>query len=128
MGGFVMNNRYWRIIFVEPDSPYLVDRTGSSCLATTDPSTNHVYISSTMQHTPDMLRTVILHELGHVVMVSYDMLGHIRRMIRPEYWVEVEEWICNFVADYGYEIFQTANYILGDDNWTIVPKAFRETA
>ncbi len=120
-----MNNRYWRVEFVEPESPYLIDRTGTYRLATTDPMTNHIYLSSVLYG--DDLRTVLLHELGHCVMVSYGLVGHIHRMVRPEYWIEIEEWVCNFIADYGYEIFQTASDILGT-SWTVVPRTLNMTA
>lgn len=47
-------------------------------------------------------------------------LDMIRR--NPQYWIEAEEWICNFIADYGLQIFETAYSVSGDDAWTIVPQ------
>lgn len=35
---------------------------------------------------------------------------------------KAEEWICNFIADYGLQIFETAYSVSGDDAWTIVPQ------
>lgn len=65
---------------------------------------------------------VILHELGHVAMVSFHMLDDIHRMVKREYWIDAEEYICNFLADYGFQIFKTAYSILGEDAWICVPK------
>ena len=36
-------------------------------------------------------------------------------MVEPYFWVEAEEWICNFLADYGMLIFDTAYSVLGDE-------------
>lgn len=65
--------------------------------------------------------TVLLHELGHCVMFSYDLLGQIHRAVRPEYWVMAEEWVCNFLADYGRQIFAVAYDVLGDEAWRVIP-------
>lgn len=47
-------------------------------------------------------------------MISFGLLKAIHRMVKPEYWIDAEEWVCNFIADYGYGIFQIADYILSD--------------
>ena len=61
------------------------------------------------------LERVLLHELGHATMVSYGMLPELHRMVRPAYWTEAEEWICNLLADYGAMIFRKASDQLGYD-------------
>lgn len=61
-------------------------------------------------------------------MISYGLVDDIRRMVRPEYWIEMEEWVCNFIADYGYEIFKIANNILGKEDWVVIPKTLNKTA
>lgn len=61
----------------------------------------------------DMLDRVLVHEIGHCVIWSFDLIGDIRRMVRPECWGEAEEWACNFVADYGSLIFESARRVLG---------------
>lgn len=58
---------------------------------------------------------MLLHELGHATMVSYGMLPELHRMMRPAYWIEAEEWICNLLADYGAMIFWKASDQLGYD-------------
>lgn len=114
-----MNGYFWKIRFVEPYDKFLVDRTGTRTVATTDPRTHTVYLSRELRG--DFLIQVFLHELGHCVMVSYDLLDDIHRMVAPEYWIEAEEWICNFVADYGFQIFSVAYDIFGDAAWLYVP-------
>lgn len=42
-------------------------------------------------------------------------------MVEPFYWVEMEEWICNFIADYGQMIFSIKKRVLGDKAWTVLP-------
>lgn len=69
-----------------------------------------------------MRERVLIHELGHCVIFSYDLFDEIHEMVYPEYWVDVEEWVCNFIADYGYTVFSTAKLIMGNDDWKIVPR------
>lgn len=42
-------------------------------------------------------------------------------MVRPEYWIEAEEWVCNFIADYGMRIFYIAYQVLGDEALEYLP-------
>lgn len=42
-------------------------------------------------------------------------------MVRPEYWIEAEEWVCNFIADYGMMIFESLYQVLGDDALRYLP-------
>ena len=93
------------------DNPLLVDRTDQMRLATTDPSTCHIYLSDSLHGT--LLETVLIHEIGHCLMVSYNLLFRIHRIIPPEHWVTAEEWLCNFLATYGREVFEAASSVLG---------------
>lgn len=47
-------------------------------------------------------------------MFSFDLLRDIHRMVHPEYWLEAEEWVCNFIADYGLLIFSCLDAIDGN--------------
>ncbi len=105
-----MNGHLWRVCYVSPDSEKLVDRTASKRVATTDPTTFCIYLSNELSG--DFLKTVLIHELGHATMISYKLLPIIHNFVRLEYWIEAEEWICNFIADYGDEVFGIANRIL----------------
>lgn len=119
MDSFYMNGYLWKVNFVDPNSDLLVDRTGNLTVATTDPSTYCVYISNAIKG--DFLKKVLVHELGHCCMVSFNLIDDIHRMVKPQYWFEAEEWICNFIADYGLKIYSIAYSIVGDDAWIFIP-------
>lgn len=114
-----MNGYLWRVKFVPMDSNLLVDRTNELRVATTDQRTHSVYISEELDG--EFLTTVLLHELGHCVIFSYDLLDDIHSAVHPAYWMDAEEWICNFIADYGRQVFNVAHGILGEEVWTFIP-------
>lgn len=120
MGHFFINGYLWKVAFVDPDDPMLVDRTGTRTVATTDPTTNFVYLSNDL--VGDFLIRVLIHEIGHCALFSFDLLGDIHRMVKPEYWIEAEEWICNFIADYGMDVFRSVSTVLGYDAIAYVPR------
>jgi len=110
MDRFEMNGVVWGIIFVEPDNPVLIDRTNTLTLACTDPVTKRVYISNRLRG--KLYFKVLMHELGHCALVSYGLLDEIHEMVIPEYWIPAEEFICNFIAEYGLKIIKTAENIV----------------
>ncbi len=114
-----MNGYLWVVQFVEPNDPMLVDRTNTLTVATTDPKNLTVYLSKDLYG--DFLIKVLLHELGHCALYSYNLTEDIYKMVRPEYWIEFEEWICNLVADFGFKIFASAFSVLGYDAWKCIP-------
>ena len=114
-----MNGYLWHVYFVDPDDPILVDRTGTLTVATTDPTTLSVYISNDLSK--DFRFHVLIHELGHCALFSFDLIDDIHRAVYPSNWVEAEEWVCNFIADYGLRIFRIAYDVLGDEAIDIVP-------
>ena len=119
MDHFYMNGYLWTVYFVDPDSDLLVDRTDTKTIATTDPETYCIYLSNALRG--DLLNKVLIHELGHCTMISFHLLDDIHRMVKRRYWMEAEEWVCNFIADYGLRIFSTAYRILGDEAWIFIP-------
>lgn len=116
---FVMGGILWHVVIVPPDSCELVNRTNTATVATTDPATHTVYLSESLSG--EFLARVFIHELGHCAMVSFGLIDEIRRLVPPTNWVEMEEFCCNFIADYGYEIYSDAYYVLGDAAIHIVP-------
>lgn len=110
---FSINGYLWIVSFVSNTSPYLIDRTGRLAVATTDPSLKCIFLSDELYGS--FLRTVLLHELGHVTMFSYGLLPVIHDFVKPSKWIEAEEWVCNFIADYGDEVFKIASDILSSD-------------
>lgn len=120
MDRFFLNGYLWKIVFVEPNDSMLVDRMGTLTVATTDPSTYTIYLSNRLHG--DFLLTVFIHELGHCAIISFDLADDIHRAVKPEYWVEAEEWVCNFIADYGAKIFTIAFKQFGYDAWKYIPE------
>lgn len=119
MRNFSMNGYDWTISFVPSDSKRLIDRTGDLTVATTDPSTGRIYLAENLYG--DFLTRVLIHELGHCAMFSFHLLDSIHSMVKPEYWIEAEEWVCNFLADYGQKIFAIAYEFLGNEAISYIP-------
>lgn len=119
-----MNGELWKIILVPADSDVLIDRTGKLTVATTDPELRTVYLSKDLRG--KFLTKVLIHELGHCAMVSYYLLDDIHRMVKPEYWIEAEELICNIIAEYGMNIFSIAFSKLGFNAWKCIPTEFEK--
>lgn len=107
INSFTMNGDLWRITEVDPDDYRLIDRTGTRTVATTNGQTFTICLSSSL--TGLFKHHVLMHELGHVALISYNILNDIHRMVYPEYWIEMEELICNIIADYGYQIYDIAS-------------------
>lgn len=111
MRPFVVNGILWRPVMVEPSDERLTDRTGSLRLATTDPATRCVYLSRGLRGAD--LQTVLTHEVAHCVMYSHGLLESLHRIVPERAWVDVEEWVCNFIAGYGAEAIHAASTALG---------------
>lgn len=120
---FKMNDDLWKIQFVGAQSPKLVDRTNILTVATTDPQTMTVYLSDHLRG--DFLMTVFIHELGHCALYSFGLMDEIRAMVYPKYWVKMEEFICNFLADFGFQIFKIAFSTMGYEAWRIIPSEMK---
>lgn len=120
MNYFFMNGDKWSIWTVDQNDPMLVDRTNTLTVATTDPSTLTIYLSDRLRG--DFLTNVLIHELGHCALYSFNLLEEIHRVVYPEYWIEAEEWLCNFIADFGIKIFDALKDIVGNTAWLYIPK------
>lgn len=118
---FTMNGYLWKIRFVNPDDPELVDRTNILRVATTNPKDLVINLSNQLRG--DFLMTVLVHELGHCALWSFGLLREIHRMTYPEYWIDMEEYFCNFLADYGLKVFKIAYKTIGYDAWKKIPPA-----
>ena len=57
---------------------------------------------------------MFIHELGHAALFSFDLISDLHRMVKRKYWLEAEEWACNFLADYSGMIFGVAKDVLGN--------------
>ena len=94
---FYMNGDLWRVQFVSPHDSVLIDRTGERTLAVSDYSTKIISIANNLYG--ELLNRVFIHELGHCVMFSYGLLPGLHRMVKKQYWVDAEEFVCNMLAD-----------------------------
>lgn len=121
MQGFILNGLFWRVKTVRWDSPELIDRTDNLRLATTDPDSRVICLSNRLSGT--LKARVLIHEMGHAIMVSYNLIPELHKMVRPEYWMEAEEWVCNILADYGMTVYDRASRILGKDAIECLPDA-----
>lgn len=118
MKRFVMNDYLWKVITVPANSRCLLSRTGPT-VGTTDPNTLCVYISEEL--TGEFKKHVIAHEMGHAACFSFHLIPQIRDCCYPDRQIQMEEFICNFVADYGEMIFSITYKILGDSALAQVP-------
>lgn len=119
-----MNGFLWKVEITDQNDDKLVDRTGQLRVATTDPNKLTIFISH--QLSGDFLMTVFIHELAHCALWSYGFLKEIRKMVYPEYWIDMEEFICNFLADFGIKIFKIAYAQNGYAAWKQIPDAFEK--
>lgn len=105
-----MNGDVWRPVPVNRDDPRPIDRTGTSRLATTDPSTMRAYLSNRL-HGLD-LEVVSTHEVGHCAMYGYGPLDSPHATIPEDTWVDVGEWVCDYLANRGREVIHAADTAL----------------
>ena len=116
---FEINGNLWKIKFVKSTSKYLIDRTSTLRVATTDPSLNTIFLSDRISGS--FLKKVLIHEMTHVVLWEYDIISRIQKYCYPKFAIAMEEEICNILADYGEIVFQNAYLILGENAMRIVP-------
>ena len=107
----LINGELWKVERVSPDSPFLVDRTGISKIATTDPGTRVIYISDDV--TAPLLDKVLLHEVAHAITVSHGLLDSLRNSIPDSMWIPVEEWSASLVERHAVEAAILSSKILG---------------
>lgn len=108
---FVVNGECWRVVRVDPDNPRLIDRTRTRTIATTDPVTRTVNISTTVN--PPLLDRVMLHEVAHAITISHGLLDILKIAIPERLRVFVEEWAVQLVENYGIEAATLASTSLG---------------
>lgn len=116
---FYMNGDFWTVRFVNPTNRILVDRTGTLTVGVTNPVDRTVYLSNALRG--NFLIRVTLHELAHAMMISYGYLEQIHLYCKNRYWIDMEEFIANLIADRAYEIFERAYDIVGDQAIRFVP-------
>lgn len=123
---FEMNGRGWRVVRVAPDDAALIDRTGTMTVATADPETGVIRLSSALAG--DDLARVLVHEVAHAAMVSYGMLDELHSWCAPGFEVQAEEWACNLLADWGLTVLRAAERVIGARAWDYLPREFERVA
>ena len=103
---FVINGFRWDVVFVSSNSPKLHRSDGSLTVGVTDWADKTVYLSSSI--TGAFLRKVFIHEVSHCAVFSYGI----------EISLEQEEFLCDFIATFGDEIFQVV-----DDLFMVLKRA-----
>lgn len=124
MRQFVLGPDVWTVCVVDPCNPVLIDRTGMRTVATTDPLTYCVYMSSELRGRFRL--KVLIHEIAHCAMVSFGLLHDIWRLVPQHNVVEMEEWCCNFIADYGMAMFDAAYQVIGYEAIHYIPMALED--
>lgn len=90
---YEMNGILWTVKMVNSNSPLLMRSNRTMTVGMCDRSTHEICISDRLQGA--FLRKVLIHEVCHSAMLSYDI----------NMSVEQEELFCDLVATYGDEIF-----------------------
>lgn len=119
---FTLNGRAWKVTRVAPGDAALVDRTGTLTVATTDPATGIIRVSSALRG--EELARVMVHEVAHAAMVSNGLLEDLHAWARPGFEVRAEEWACNLLADYGLNVLRAAHRAVGPVAWDYLPREF----
>lgn len=90
---FAINGIAWDIVFVPPNSPNLRRSDGSITCGVCDFGDRCIYLSDMLQGA--FLRKVYIHEVCHAAVFSYSISLDLAQ----------EEFLCDFIATYGDEIF-----------------------
>lgn len=96
---FQINNIVWKIKFVNPFDPILLNSNNIYTLGMCDNLTKTIYLSQTLSN--KLLKKVLCHELVHAAMFSYDIL----------LTIDQEELIADIIATYGEEIINITNKV-----------------
>lgn len=107
----LVNGELWTVEQISPADPLLIDRTGTRTIATTDPLTRSIRISSDV--TPPLLDKVLLHEIAHAITVSHGLLAPLRNSIPDSMWIHVEEWSASLMERHAIEAAILASQALG---------------
>lgn len=111
MRPIVINGDVWMVIRVQAGDPRLIDRTGMSRLATTDPKSRTISISESVR--PPLLDKVMLHEVAHAITVSWGLLPQVRSDALRGDIIGVEEWSAQLIENHAIEAIRAASDVLG---------------
>lgn len=95
-----INNNLWRIQFTYPQNPNLHMSNGKQVLGVCDNNIKTIYIADNQSE--NKTEHIICHEITHAICFEYN--------ITIDY--ELEEWLCNFMADHIRETVNILDIIL----------------
>lgn len=97
---FTVNGILWRVYFVEPDNYNLRREDGSLALGCCDLATYSIFVNKMLKI--HKLREVVIHEILHAVIYSYNII-----LTTIE-----EERVANIISLCGDEIITITDFIL----------------
>lgn len=95
-----INDNLWRIQFTYPQNPNLRMSDGRQVLGLCDNNIKTIFIAD--NQTDVKTEHIICHEITHAICMEYDIYLEL----------EMEEWLCNFMADHGREVIDILDTIL----------------
>lgn len=107
----VIGGNVWRVIRVTPGDPFLIDRTGEPKLATTDPATKTIRISTAVPLS--MYDRVFLHEAAHAAMVEAGVTDLLSSVTAGRKLVFLEELLAWFLESHSIEVIDAVSRSLG---------------
>lgn len=111
MRPLVIRGNVWRVVRVSPGDPFLIDRTGTLRIATTDPVTKTIRISKTVL--PPMFDQVYLHEAAHAAMTENNVPELLSVVVDDNSQVLTEELLAWFLESHGIEVVNAVSESLG---------------
>ena len=97
---FRVRDNLWRMEFCRPNSPNLLRSNGTRTVGVSDNSVKTVWIADDLS---DYMRErVTCHEITHCICFEYNI----------SLPIDLEEWLCNFMADHGREIIDLVDSLL----------------
>ena len=94
---FEINKVQWKVEFVPSNSKELLRSDGSRTVGMTDWNKRTIFLSRNLYG--PFLRKVFIHEVCHSAVFSYGI----------EIDINQEEFLCDFIATYGDEIFDVVD-------------------
>lgn len=111
MRPLVIRGHVWRVVRVIPGDPLLVDRTGTSTIATTDPLRKVIRISTSVPLS--MFDRVYLHEVAHAIMDETGVTELLSAVSDRDRRILFEETLAWFLETHAIEAIDAASRSLG---------------
>lgn len=97
-----INNNLWRIEFTYPHNPNLRMSDGRQVLGLCDNNIKTIFIADNQSDAKT--EHILCHEITHAICMEYNVFLDL----------ELEEWLCNFMADHIREVVSILDTILSE--------------